>query len=65
MGKLKKWQIYALAAAVAVVALAGTGYALRKDIILYALVKRARDATPVAPNRDAARHDADTGPLLQ
>lgn len=52
MGNLKKWQIYALAAAVALAALAGTGYGFRKDIILYVVAKRARDATPVAPNRE-------------
>src|SRR3989338_3614010 len=52
MGNLKKWQIYALAAVVALAAVAGTGYAFRKYIILYVVAKRARDATPVAPNRE-------------
>lgn len=52
MSNLKKWQIYALAAAVVLAALAGTGYAFRKDIILYMVATRARDATPIAPNRE-------------
>src|SRR3989338_2265062 len=52
MGNLKRWRIYARVAVVAVAAVAGTGYAFRKDIILYVVAKRARDATPVAPNRE-------------
>src|SRR5690606_9641831 len=49
---MKKWQIYSLAAVVILAALAGTAYSFRKDIILYAVATRARDATYVAPNRD-------------
>ncbi|WP_421862085.1 sulfatase [Parvibaculum sp.] len=49
---MKKWQIYSLAAAVIVAGLAGTAYAFRKDIVLYAVATRARDATNVAPNRE-------------
>lgn len=49
---MKKWQIYSLAAVVVLVALAGTAYSFRKDLVLYAVATRARDATPVAPHRD-------------
>ncbi len=49
---MKKWQIYSLAAVVILAALAGTAYSFRKDIILYTVATRARDATQVAPNRD-------------
>src|SRR5690606_1483410 len=49
---MKKWQIYSLVAVVILAALAGTAYSFRKDIILYAVATRARDATYVAPNRD-------------
>lgn len=51
---MKKWQIYSLAAVVILAALAGTAYSFRKDIILYTVATRARDATQVAPNRDIA-----------
>ncbi|MEP0708838.1 MAG: sulfatase [Parvibaculum sp.] len=49
---MKKWQIWSLAAVLVVVTVAGTAYAFRKDLILYAVATRARDATPVAPNRE-------------
>lgn len=49
---MKKWQIYSLVAVVILAALAGTAYSFRKDIILYTVATRARDATQVAPNRD-------------
>lgn len=49
---MKKWQIYSLAAVVILVALGGVAYSFRKEIILYAVATRARDATHVAPNRD-------------
>ncbi|MBO6633232.1 sulfatase [Parvibaculum sp.] len=49
---MKKWQIWSLAAVVALVTVAGTAYAFRKELILYAVAIRARDATPVAPNRE-------------
>ena len=42
----------ASAAVVVLVTVAGTAYAFRKDLILYAVATRARDATPVAPNRE-------------
>ena len=49
---MKKWQIWSLAAVMVLVTVAGTAYAFRKDLILYAVATRARDATPVAPNRE-------------
>lgn len=49
---MKKWQIWSLAAVLVVVTVAGTAYAFHKDLILYAVATRARDATPVAPNRE-------------
>ncbi|MEQ8379204.1 sulfatase [Parvibaculum sp.] len=49
---MKKWQIWSLAAVLVLVTVAGTAYAFRKDLILYAVATRARDATPVAPNRE-------------
>lgn len=52
MGGLKKWQAYALAGVVALTAIAGTAFAFRKDLILYFVATRARDATVVLANRD-------------
>ena len=52
MGNLRKWQIWSLGALVLLMALAGTAYTFRKDLILYMVATRARDATPVAPNRE-------------
>ena len=52
MGNLRKWQIWSLGALVLLLALAGTAYTFRKDLILYMVATRARDATPVAPNRE-------------
>ena len=49
---MKKWQIWSLAAVMVLVTVAGAAYAFRKDLILYAVATRARDATPVAPNRE-------------
>ncbi|MBX3489511.1 sulfatase-like hydrolase/transferase [Parvibaculum sp.] len=52
MSGLKKWQAYALAGVVALTAVAGTAFAFRKDLILYFVATRARDATVVLANRD-------------
>ncbi|MBX3492617.1 MAG: sulfatase-like hydrolase/transferase [Parvibaculum sp.] len=52
MSGLKKWQAFALAGIVALTAVAGTAFAFRKDLILYFVATRARDATVVLPNRD-------------
>ncbi|MBX3495435.1 MAG: sulfatase-like hydrolase/transferase [Parvibaculum sp.] len=52
MSGLKKWQAFALAGVVALTAVAGTAFAFRKDLILYFVATRARDATVVLANRD-------------
>ncbi len=52
MTGLKKWQALALAGVVALTAVAGTAFVFRKDLILYFVATRARDATVVLPNRD-------------
>ena len=50
--RLKKWQAAALAGVVALTALAGTAFLFRKELILYYVATRARDATVVLANRD-------------
>lgn len=47
-----RWKQYAIAALVLVVAVAGTAYAFRKQLILYFVANVARDATVVKPNRE-------------
>lgn len=49
---MKKWQAWSLAVVVVLASVAGTAYVFRKDIVLYAVATRARDATKVAPNRE-------------
>ena len=53
--RLKKWQAWALAGVVALTALAGTAFLFRKELILYYVATRARDATVVLANRDGIR----------
>ncbi|MEX1152935.1 sulfatase-like hydrolase/transferase [Parvibaculum sp.] len=52
MTGLKKWQAYALAGVVAVTTVAATAFVFRKDLILYFVATRQRDATVVLANRD-------------
>jgi len=47
-----RWRKYAIGALVVVLALAGTGFAFRKQAILYLVATVARNATKVAPNRE-------------
>jgi uncharacterized sulfatase len=47
-----RWRKYAIGALVALLALGGTAFALRKQLILYFVATVARDATKVAPNRE-------------
>jgi uncharacterized sulfatase len=47
-----RWKHYAIAALVLVVAVAGTAYAFRKQLILYFVANVARDATVVKPHQE-------------
>ncbi len=46
-----RWRRFAIGALVVVLALAGTAYAFRKQVILYLIANIARNATEVAPNQ--------------
>ena len=46
-----RWRKYAIGAVVVVLALAGTAFALRKQVILYLVATVARNATKVGPNQ--------------
>ena len=47
-----RWKHYAIAALVLVVAVAGTAYAFRKQLILYFVANVARNATVVKPHQE-------------
>ena len=61
MNGLKKWQAYALAGVIVLVAIAGAAYAFRKDMVLYFVATRARDATIIEPHREIVW---DQGPAI-